>query len=511
MPEVEDLVNYAILIAVTVAIILFFTGKFIDLSLERQTSVQSRATINLLQSIITQSDILMEDSHGNKLKLAVDRNGYGAADLTKCCDSVQYDYRFSVGEVSDPRNVVSGFDTKTNYDAGESLNIGDYCYTGFVIGVKSAADVPVNICGNDLNSCSQGVARLETTNSPLSELSYWITQACNSKFDLSKRIPLSRDDYRTGDDITIKDGNVICLKGNCKKFACGKSIGTEAGDPKELLDQEVPRFPLPAYCNFAKVVRVGGVVKVIEGKEEVVEEEVPTEGLFFLPADQDAWTEGYKDHILSIPPGYPIELEVSGVTAAKGSNYIALTRSSSGSAGDISMNMPTSRIKEELDNCKVGGSTVKCIDMNRADRVLDKINFKARLHFKETTANKNGYLTWKLFDVNGVCVQRNYGLLGFGKDTVTSSDWIQYTIDRSGAESGYGKCRIANPNDFLSQIAAGIGTDPFPKEFNWQIANIEFDACEKSIGDFTCAKQLDNLDALLIDNFYFEGVKNEQQ
>lgn len=530
----EDMVDYAILIAVAIAIVLLITGKFIDLSVDRQTSVQSRATINLLQDIVTDSDFLMKDSAGNNMKLMVDQSKLGGSDPTKCCDSVQYDYKFAVGNskplstspatylVTPTKDAGGGGIVKTNYVGPGSYDLGSFCYTGFGVGNKFGAEVPINVCKDgDVTQCTQAVAHLETTDSPLSEMSYWLTQICSFTSDSSKRITLSEKDYTKGDDLTIEQdggGNRVCMGSGagktCKSFECKVTVSSNIA-LSTLANQDVPNFPLPEKCNFVKIVRKDGKVSVIEPFLD--SQAQPKTGLFFLPADQDAWTEKFTDHILALCPSsiascvtgdYPIGSKVGDVTAAKGDSYIALSASpnAKGNTNDIKMNLQMSDVlnkldpKDPIDSCKTdNGETVPCVDMNSADRPLDKISFQGRI-LSKSGKQIGGYFTWKLYDINSKCIQVGHTVLGIGKDDVSSDAWKQFTIDKASAESTYKSCALS-----IFQLP----TD-YPKDFNWKIANVEFDACERDVAGITCLNAISDLNSLMVDNFYFQGTIKQE-
>lgn len=522
MPEIEDLVNYAILIAVTAAIILMITGKFIDLSVERQTSVQSRATINLLQNIVTDSPLLMKDSQGNKLKLMIDKDEYdksGPASLTECCDSVQYGYRFGVGKDPDSESRISipSSEIKYNYQSGTGKleDEGSFCYTGFTLNVKSAANVPVNICHGDLNSCEQGSAYIETVNSPLAELSYWITQACSSEFDLSKRIPLSEKDYKNGNSIEVNNKDkTVCFAGTCKKFSCDKIVDA---DRPELVDsslryQNVPKALGTESCHFAKVVREGGEVSLIEAEAPAVEEKpAPAGNLFFLPEGKDAWTENDISYY-SADSGYDVTNDatiIPGIGSAIEGSLKNIILKSVGLTKENIVNAPNIHDKRlYLDMSSVPGSQdcggSRCIDMK--DLGLNKIVFQAKIF--TGGPGSTAYLRWKLNDVNGKCIEKDYsfggGLNPFGSKTrdVATTDWNPFTIDLlegAQADEKYGDCNDSE----ASSLSSG---------FNWKIKKIEWSVCERNVAGIAClTEQFDNIRALAIDNFYFEGVKNEKQ
>lgn len=514
--ELEDLVSYAILIAVAVAIILMVTGKFIDLSVERQTSVQSRATINLLQDIVTESPILMTDSNGNKLKLVIDKKKYNdnAGSLIECCDSVQYDYKFGIGEYGEDTRAgfnakqVDGMPTKTNYVSGSGdFELEDPCYTEFGIGLKSSAKVPVNVCEGGLNDCKQRIASIETTDTPLSELSYWIAQACSSKFAVSKRIPLSLKDYQNEGDITVDSSKKeICLHNNCKKFSCDGDVNGDRPDlaDKDLFEQKVPgsifALKVDQTCNFVKVVRDNsGTVSIIEAKAPP--QKVPRGGkTFFIPDGKDAWTEGKIDYF-STDGNHEVENDaVAGVAAAtdKSKKYIVLKENNKDINSNIHDTPLTISMRDVPGALDCGGEN--CIDMKKLG--LYRIGFQTRVWSSDPN-RKEALMTWKLFDSNGKCVEKDFGIPGSEKERTFSDKWTAHSIDLlegQEAESKYGGCRSYPSNAF--------GTDSFPSDFDWKISRIEWSVCEVQSG-FTCLT-FSSFNYLLVDNLYFEGVENEQ-
>ncbi len=552
MPEIEDLVNYAILVAVVAGVLLMVTGKFLDLTVERQTSTQTRATINILQKVVSEGDFLMTNSVGERLKLMVDRTKLAASNLEDCCQSLQYDYRFSVGQYKGEKDrktieigAISG--PLTNYDGELDYDRGSHCYYDFGVGRKSAADVPVNICDGDPNKCEQGVAQLETENSPLSELAYWITQACNFNQDLSKRIPLSDKDYQRGDDVSIK-GDKVCFRGACKRFSCQE--GTEVMEDYEdgLIDSQISSFP-PRYCDIVRVVSIPPTefvnnvrVIVYEGLKDVV----PIEGAKDLPEDHDAWTEGdvIKDIFSVKETGTGITTEniiedgapVPGSADMTDSKSYAVMIPDTGIRSDLhdkAMYLNIDGVSDAFDlkfDCDDGN----CIDMK--SRNFYEVKFKARIYSDAT--NAYGLLTWKLYDNNGGCIEKinsdkpislEEGVtFGEGKFRV-SEKWESYTIrrlDSSQMKNEYASCL---PRSGL----------PLPKSvesFNWKITSVEWNVCDANVGvgdaseafiEPTCTLDVinnigdwfsrfgvklpegaifkkDKITALAIDNFYFK-------
>jgi hypothetical protein len=274
LPELDDLVNYAIIVAVAAALILMVTGRFFDLSIDRQSSVQTRATINLLQDIVTEGPFLVTDSAGNKMKLMVDMQKYGSGsslNLIECCDSVQYDYKFSIGKHAATQQDAESIaelvvqpisDVRSNYvSVDREIQIGDSCYTSFGLGNKITSSVPVSACEAGASGCEPAVAYMETTHTPLSEISYWISQACQSSYDLSKRIPLAASEYASAADLKVdNEQKTVCIVGNCRRFYCDRDIEVLAD---ESMVADIPWSLPPKSCNFASVVREQGEIKII--------------------------------------------------------------------------------------------------------------------------------------------------------------------------------------------------------------------------------------------------------
>lgn len=530
--DIEDVVNYAILVAVVVAFLLMVTGKFFDLSVERQTATESRATINLLQKIVTDGPFLVTDSGGDKMKLMVDMSKYTdpkIPDLTKCCDSVQYDYRFAVGEYSG--TVNSGGDdvplvdakppVRSNYDLQSpdaGLNMADACYSEFAIGASTGSEVPVNLCErNDPNTCTQGIAKIEVTDTPLSELSYWITQLCKSDYDASKRIPLAVSDFVTGSDLTIDNSKkTVCLHGMCKGFVCDQDV--QYAYDSTLMRNKVSKFLGDLTCNFAVVSRENGQMLLYKGVGDV---SVP-KGATDMPEDHDAWTEkapeaqfsagsnNFGDQLsVSAGPVYGISVYKDANGKSIGSAYVALTNLKNTGTdqghsihdGTLTIDMSKVPGHETLD---CGGT---CVDM--LARGLDKLVFKAAV-YSGRSEGTTGQLTWKLYDSSGNCIQKSYTGTGEGKNKVYS-DWNTYQIKyvpNDAADQTYGSCNSVT--DFRGPSVP----DKFPPTFDWKITRIQLSACETAVpGPFgpTCdvTGLVDNIKALMVDNLYF-GVAGKE-
>lgn len=526
MPWIEDLVTYAILIAIVAAFVLMVTGKFFDLSVERQISTESRAAINLLQKIVTDGPFLMEDSNGNKLKLMIDKSKYADpknSDLSGCCESVQYNYKFAIGRFTDPEpyegetgkiyTVDAIAPVKGNYNNPENppkFDTSDRCYNEFGIGTSTGSEVPVNICNSgDINSCEQGIAKIEVVDSPLSQLSYWITQICKSDYDTSKRIPLSTGDFVTGSDITVNNlEKTVCLRGTCKKFVCDKDI--EYAYDSDLLNEKIYRFPETLTCHFTKVAREGGKYLLYKGVGDI---EVP-EGAEDLPKDHDAWTE--KEPEKHFDPESSLQISTDKVKdievfkdsngKSEGSSYVVFRRDAqlSQTVHDLAANLTMSKVP--------GHETLDCDEtcVNMLGRGFDRIVFRAMV-YSGRTEKTVGQLTWKLYDSVGNCIQKRYVGAGNGKELVygnRAEDWSVYVINYASsslANQRYGSCKSDWKNE----------PETFPPTFDWRITKIGFSVCETTFPSIfgltksTCIPAGgDEIKVLLVDNLYF-GVANK--
>lgn len=535
--DTEDIVNYLIVTAIIAVFVLAATGKFLDLSVERQSSVQTRATINVLQKIVTDGPILVKDPVGGDRKIMIDADKLGSVDLSLCCDSVQFDYQLDVGTteggggsaitpqdtVQAAKPIVSARNYEPKPGQGPTkFNIGDQCYYEFGIGSKRSATLPVNICRRDggVTFCSQGIAALETTDSPLSQLSYWLTQVCNSQYDTQKRIPLSKQDYVTGLDLSIEEdesGKKVCLKGVCKRFECQSSVDSRVDSA--LLNNRVAAL---FSCHFAVVEKKGGRMSIYEGFDEP-KGEVEADD---FPPGQDEWTESYFDmYTFQSPDKFnAANSKVAGIDAAKNEKYIAFKvkpGSEAKSLEESAMYLDMSGVEKRfpaLSGALDCGPGKKCVKMKEDGKTkYTAIRYQARIHSDSKKEPMSGSLTWKLTDTDGNCIEKKFsddwiGLkFGQGKQIVDGQRWTPLVIpllEGAQADEVYMSCGGKSP-----------------REFSWQVAKIEWNVCERVFDSAdkqtksclpnveradpfrTGIGKTDSIQYLLIDNLYFDGEK----
>ncbi len=558
MPEIEDLVNYAIIIGLSTFIILLLTGNFIELSIERQTSTQNRATINILQNIVTNSPFLIEDSNNNKLKLLIDKSKYDKGtglDLQECCSSIQYDYSFFIydsNDIYDAETKSVTEETLTNskqYGSPIDFNQRSSCYSDFNLGKRSGATLPINICKKeDTLDCTQGQAYLETVTSPLSQLSFWISQACNSDYDINKTIIIDPDDYK---NIQIKSENEICIKNVCKKYECptNKNIIIE----QESFDNYIQKkygFGNTFSCDYVEIQ--GNVnenlarVQIFIGKlkdslQNIIED---------LPKDYDMWTEDIISHytksneIILTNEGINdlngILIEPSENNFKESKKYISIKHNENKSVKNAKLILDISKLKNNFNVDRLDCDN-DCINFEK----YESLNFDARYLDPESEDYEYGLLRWELLDSNGMCIEQ-YNFLGRGltveesqnripKDIqgrfIISNNWQKYSISIP-KENHY---NIENcPSTDVLDIFGQANKILFPKqeadlvEFNFQkIKSIKWSVCkinyfEEEIYNIpltdisiivkpTCAPgdNHDTIQALMIDNLYFKSRGNE--
>jgi len=175
-------VNFILLLAmfaVGAAVLLLMAGKWLDITGYKYKMETQRNAMNLLQLIVSNSPIVKRDLSNEPIKLVLDahelddyqnRAGIGTespSDERKkwemCCDFLDFDYNFT----------VHNLETKENRTIGNLIfNPLSDCYPLRVIGF---ADIPIVIDVDGRNH--PAVATIEMTRTPLSELSFWLSQA----------------------------------------------------------------------------------------------------------------------------------------------------------------------------------------------------------------------------------------------------------------------------------------------------------------------------------------------
>jgi len=187
----EQIPMYYIIILAMFAIgagsIFIIMVKWLDLTGFKYELITQRNAMDLSQLIVSNSPLVKQDSSGEPIKLVLDVNklndyethaGIGIEHITpdserekweKCCDFLDFDYRFTVHKFKKENGDVVPDQTWTmsNLIFDRTSN----CYIPRIMGV---GDVPIVIYEN--GERHPGVAIVEMTKTPLSDLSFWLSQ-----------------------------------------------------------------------------------------------------------------------------------------------------------------------------------------------------------------------------------------------------------------------------------------------------------------------------------------------
>lgn len=264
--ELDDFINYVLLIAIAVGILFIIFGRFIDLSVERQSSDQQRATSNLMQYILSNAPFVVKDDSGIPVKSVVDRSEISASSLSECCDSLQYDYQFQIAEISgdglDVVATISNYRDRPDYPSIDFSNeASTSCYAGGGIGHESVSQSPVGICSSGI--CKPGYAAIKTAATPVSQIAFWSAQACSDS-SILKLIPIgpvcsggeSCIDTVTDVEITGRD---ICVTMGSERYCRQLTCDSQVDISNDALLEFSPGL-VSATCMYAKVESSGNGV-----------------------------------------------------------------------------------------------------------------------------------------------------------------------------------------------------------------------------------------------------------
>ena len=230
--ELDILLEYVLMVAIGVAIIFLFFGKFVDVKVMKFELEEAREALNLLQTISTSSDLLVKDSNKQPIKLMFDKKildeynskspNEGIFYEEKCCNAIEYDYNL---EFTDLKT-----DDKWSY-GNLKFDLSSECYSVVSLNQKVKTQMPVNICED--GKCDFATASIELARTPLSELAFWISQVCLRQESVIKTIPFDQNSVK-GIKIDT-DKKEVCVSLNtgdviCKKIYCGTGIQVEGED-----------------------------------------------------------------------------------------------------------------------------------------------------------------------------------------------------------------------------------------------------------------------------------------
>jgi len=169
------------LFAIIAAMMIMIMGRWFDLTGTKYTLITQRNAMDLIQLIVTNSPLVERDPSGEPMKLVLNatqldvyesKAGIGIRDISsssereiweKCCDFLDFDYNFTVHDLVTSKNRTI---------ANLIFERGSTCYPSRILGV---GDVPVVI--DEDGKRNAGVAVVTMMRTPLSDLSFWLSQA----------------------------------------------------------------------------------------------------------------------------------------------------------------------------------------------------------------------------------------------------------------------------------------------------------------------------------------------
>jgi hypothetical protein len=243
--SIEDMLTFVILAGITVGMLYFLTGKFVELKVFKEELIQSRDTIDMLQFLLTSSDLLVSKD-GEKIRLALNKtlleNKEDVEKILSKQSFTDYDYKLEIFSSANFSEKI--FDLNFTY-----FNLDSECYKKYETYYPISRDSLALLCEKPSNYfCGPVVVRLTTAKTPLSQLATWISKLCsgyqNTSFekhiilDTSELIECGGGKEKCG----IKySKNYVCFylknlgedKPICKPHNCGLEIDHISFAPEE--------------------------------------------------------------------------------------------------------------------------------------------------------------------------------------------------------------------------------------------------------------------------------------
>jgi len=255
------------LFAIIAAMMIMIMGRWFDLTGTKYNLITQRNAMDLIQLIVTNSPLTERDPSGKPLKLILNATlldiyesnaGTGTRVLSSerktwedCCDFLDFDYNLTVHDLVMSKNwTIANLIFKRDSE----------CYPARIMG---AGDVPVAI--DEDGKRNPGVAVVTMMRTPLSDLSFWLSQAFlraswgdywtvfSSEESYTVIVPLDPGESSTDQEgikcVNISDPDIndnykrICVKLNddrevCKSFYYDKNI-EESGNFFQYKDNKM--------------------------------------------------------------------------------------------------------------------------------------------------------------------------------------------------------------------------------------------------------------------------------
>jgi hypothetical protein len=174
--NIEDMLTFVILAGITVGMLYFLSGKFIELKVFKEELIQSRDTIDMLQFLLTSSDLLVSEN-GRKVRLALNKTLLEDKEkVEKILNERSFtDYNYRLEIFSNANFSEKIFDLDFTY-----FNLNSECYQQYEIYYPISRDSSALLCEKPSNYfCEPVIVRLTTVKTPLSQLATWISKLCS--------------------------------------------------------------------------------------------------------------------------------------------------------------------------------------------------------------------------------------------------------------------------------------------------------------------------------------------
>lgn len=245
---VGDLLNLAITIALAIAFVTVTYGRFLDIKVVKYEADQMRESATFLQALLTSSDILLEDTSGNKVKNFIDYTKFNNPQEFET--SISKFLRHYNPYLSFNLNITSLLSHSSQSLNFFEFNISTPCYAQYDFYRKMTVEANAFVCKSlSVTSCEPVLIRLTTYKSPLTELGYWISQLCMRTESFIKSIPIDTKTFvkcppPSGENcgIEIKEGDgEICswvyvnseMREICVPIYCEKDMELKAKEVEE--------------------------------------------------------------------------------------------------------------------------------------------------------------------------------------------------------------------------------------------------------------------------------------
>jgi hypothetical protein len=180
----------------------------------KEELIQSRDTIDMLQFLLTSSDLLVSEN-GRKVRLALNKTLLeDKENVEKILNEQSFtDYNYRLEVFSNANFSEKIFDLNFTY-----FNLDSECYKQYEIYYPISRDSSALLCEKPSNYfCEPVIVRLTTVKTPLSQLATWISKLCSGYQNVSFEKHIILD---TSELIECKGGEEKCGIKYSQNYVC---------------------------------------------------------------------------------------------------------------------------------------------------------------------------------------------------------------------------------------------------------------------------------------------------